>query len=114
MSDAAVEPNVVELDCYYSLSSPWAYLAGPQPRDIVPASPEAYPQTVRLAGRGPKDRRRALAHASAGAPALPSSRARSLAPLPRHAPGLRTSARSAGAAGRSRLEQTRKLDRNSR
>jgi len=36
MSDAAAEPNVVELDCYYSLSSPWAHLVGPQPRDIVP------------------------------------------------------------------------------
>jgi 2-hydroxychromene-2-carboxylate isomerase len=34
-SDVAAEPDVVELDCYYSLSSPWAYLAGPQLQDIV-------------------------------------------------------------------------------
>src|SRR6185503_1018075 len=26
---------VVELDCYYSLSSPWAYLGGPRLQDIV-------------------------------------------------------------------------------
>ena len=26
---------MVKLDCYYSLSSPWAYLAGPQLQDIV-------------------------------------------------------------------------------
>ena len=26
---------MVQLDCYYSLSSPWAYLAGPRLQDIV-------------------------------------------------------------------------------
>ena len=26
---------MIELHCYYSLSSPWAYLAGPQLQDIV-------------------------------------------------------------------------------
>ena len=26
---------MIELDCYYSLSSPWAYLGGPQLQDIV-------------------------------------------------------------------------------
>jgi 2-hydroxychromene-2-carboxylate isomerase len=26
---------VAELDCYYSLSSPWAYLGGPRLQDIV-------------------------------------------------------------------------------
>ncbi|MCR8958587.1 hypothetical protein M0765_012880 [Variovorax sp. S2] len=25
----------IALDCYYSLSSPWAYLGGPQLQDIV-------------------------------------------------------------------------------
>jgi 2-hydroxychromene-2-carboxylate isomerase len=30
-----VESDVVELDCYYSLSSPWAYLGGPRLQDIV-------------------------------------------------------------------------------
>ena len=25
----------IQLDCYYSLSSPWAYFAGPQLQDIV-------------------------------------------------------------------------------
>jgi 2-hydroxychromene-2-carboxylate isomerase len=34
-SDIAAEPNVLEIDCYYSLSSPWAYLAGPRLQDIV-------------------------------------------------------------------------------
>ena len=26
---------MVQLDCYYSLSSPWAYLGGPRLQDIV-------------------------------------------------------------------------------
>ena len=29
------ETTVVEIDCYYSLSSPWAYLGGPRLQDIV-------------------------------------------------------------------------------
>jgi len=28
-------PPMIALDCYYSLSSPWAYLGGPQLQDIV-------------------------------------------------------------------------------
>ena len=28
-------PGVAQLDCYYSLSSPWAYLGGPRLQDIV-------------------------------------------------------------------------------
>jgi 2-hydroxychromene-2-carboxylate isomerase len=28
-------PTAIALDCYYSLSSPWAYLGGPQLQDIV-------------------------------------------------------------------------------
>jgi len=28
-------PRVTDIDCYYSLSSPWAYLAGPRLQDIV-------------------------------------------------------------------------------
>ena len=28
-------PSPIELACYYSLSSPWAYLAGPKLQDIV-------------------------------------------------------------------------------
>jgi 2-hydroxychromene-2-carboxylate isomerase len=32
---AAADGGVVEIDCYYSLSSPWAYLAGPRLQDIV-------------------------------------------------------------------------------
>ena len=27
--------NVVDVDCYYSLSSPWAYLGGPRLQDII-------------------------------------------------------------------------------
>jgi 2-hydroxychromene-2-carboxylate isomerase len=30
-----MEMRVVSLDCYYSLSSPWAYLGGPRLQDIV-------------------------------------------------------------------------------
>jgi 2-hydroxychromene-2-carboxylate isomerase len=31
----AADGGRVEIDCYYSLSSPWAYLAGPRLQDIV-------------------------------------------------------------------------------
>src|SRR5436190_8062534 len=79
-------------------------------RHRAPAPRDADPQALRLSGRGAEDRGRAPAHAAAGAAALPSGGARSLAHLSRYAAGARAEALSAGDAGRSRLEQIRRLD----
>jgi len=35
ITPATERPGVAQLDCYYSLSSPWAYLGGPRLQDIV-------------------------------------------------------------------------------
>jgi hypothetical protein len=87
-SEVAAEPDVVELDCYDSLSSPWAYLAGPQVQDIVrrhraklTLKPYGFLAVVPKSGGVPLRTRppaRRCYH---------QVRARSLAQLPRHAPG---------------------------
>jgi hypothetical protein len=87
-SDVAAEPDVAELDCYYRLSSPWAYLAGPQLQDIVrrhraklTLKPYDFLAVVPKSGGVP------LRTRSPACRFYHQVRARSLAPLPRHAPG---------------------------
>ena len=103
--------TVVDVDCYYSLSSPWAYLGGPRLQDIVRRHRRAAdPQALRLPGRRAAHRRRAAEDAAPAAPALPPGRARPLAHLSRHAAGAGAEALPAGDAGRSGLEQVCGLD----
>jgi 2-hydroxychromene-2-carboxylate isomerase len=84
--------NMIALDCYYSLSSPWAYFGGPQLQDIVRRHRvhlTLKPYDFQAVGAA--DRRRPAQDPARAAPQLPRAGAGALARLPRHAaaPGTR-------------------------
>ena len=105
--DAAQTLGDDRISCFYTLSSPWAYLppAAAGRRAAPPRSASA--EALRLPGRGAADRRRADPDAAEAAARLSRGRARPLAPAPRHAVEPDAALLSDGGSGAG-LEQTRR------